>query len=207
MPGPRVTSAVAVLISILAGGVHAQEIGLKLRMQPSLIPYSEGGDEPAPLFLEADRMQGRQDRELEAEGSVSLRKRGYALFADHIYFSTPEQEVTATGRVRLDKAGDILTSEKLFFRYGSETGYLEKPTYRLQQFNARQCAAAGRAEPQICTRSRRPPTRTARSVTTIGTFASTGSTSIASGTSASPTVQPWCSRMCRYSIRRIWIFR
>lgn len=125
------------LLICLFSSAHGEELGLKLRIQPALIPYEEGGDEPTPLFFEADRLQGHQDRELEAEGNVRLRRRGEAVFADHLYYAFPEQELTATGSVRFEKAGDVVTGEKLVYNLGSESGYLEKPAYSFQQFKAR----------------------------------------------------------------------
>ena len=137
MHRPRFASPLALLICLLAHCAAADEPGLKLKVQPALIPYSEGSDDPTPMFLEADRLQGHQDRELEAEGNVSLRKRGAAVFADYLYYAFPERELTVTGHVRFEKEGDVVTGEKLFYNLDSESGYLEKPTYNFHQFRAR----------------------------------------------------------------------
>ncbi len=137
MHRPRFASPIVLLICFLARGAAADEPGLKLKIQPALIPYSERSDEPTPMFLEADRLQSHQDRELEAEGNVSLRKRGVAVFSDYLYYVFPERELTVTGNVRLEKEGDVVTGEKLFYNLDSESGYLEKPDYRFQQFRAR----------------------------------------------------------------------
>lgn len=137
MHRPRFATPVVFLIFFLGSGAAADELGLKLRIQPALIPYSEGKDDPTPMFVHADRLQGHQDRELEAEGNVSLRKRGSAVFADYLYFAFPEQELTVTGHVRFEKEGDVVTGEKLFYNLDSESGFLEKPAYMFQQFRAR----------------------------------------------------------------------
>jgi LPS-assembly protein len=136
MPHRRASAAALLLLLFFAYGAHADDIGLKLKIQPTLIPYAEGGGEPVPLFLEADRAQGTQERELEAEGGVRLRKRGYALFADHVFYAVPEEELTATGNVRMDRGGDIITGDKAFYRLGTDSGYIENPTYSLRQFHA-----------------------------------------------------------------------
>jgi LPS-assembly protein len=137
MHRPRFAPPIVLLICFLAPGAAADEPGLKLKIQPALIPYSEGRDEPTPMFLEADRLQGHQDRELEAEGNVSLRKRGAAVFSDYLYYAFPDQELTVTGHVRFEKEGDVVTGEKLFYDLDSQSGYLEKPAYTFQQFRAR----------------------------------------------------------------------
>ena len=137
MHRPRFAAPIVLLICFLAPGAAADELGLKLRIQPALIPYSEGPGEITPLFLEADRLQGHQERELEAEGNVSLRKRAAAVFSDYLYYAFPEQELTVTGHVRFEKEGDVITGEKLHYNLDSESGYLEKPTYNFQRFRAR----------------------------------------------------------------------
>jgi len=137
MHRPRFASPIVLLICFLAPGAAADEPGLKLKIQPALIPYSERSEEPTPMFLEADRLQGHQDRELEAEGNASLRKRGAAVFSDYLYYAFPERELTVTGHVRFEKEGDVVTGEKLFYNLDSESGYFEKPAYRFQQFRAR----------------------------------------------------------------------
>src|ERR1700712_609846 len=109
----RVTSAVLSLILYVASGVHAEEPGLKLQMQPSLIPYTLGKDDKTDLFLDADNVEGHQDQETDAEGSVRLRKRGAAVFSDQLHLSVPDQQVTATGHVRFEKEGDVITGEQL----------------------------------------------------------------------------------------------
>ena len=137
MHRPRVTFAVLWLILYVASGVRAEEPSLKLRMQPELIPYSLGRDEPTDLFLDADNIQGHQDRELEAAGSVRLRKRGAAVFSDQLHLSIPDQQLTATGHVRFEKEGDIVTGEQLFYDLNNSSGYIDKPEYRLPRYGAR----------------------------------------------------------------------
>ncbi len=137
MHRPRFAPPIVLLICLIAPGAAADEPGLKLKIQPVLIPYSEGKDDATPMFIDADRLQGHQDRELEAEGNVGLRKRGAAIFADYLYYAFPERELTATGHVRFEKEGDIVTGEKFFYNLDSESGFLEKPDYRFQQFRAR----------------------------------------------------------------------
>ena len=125
------------MICFLAPGAAADEPGLKLKSQLGLIPYSEGRGDTTPMFIEAERLQGHQERELEAEGNVSLRRRGAAVFSDYLYYAFPERELTVTGHVRFEKEGDVVNAEKLFYNLDSESGYFEKPTYRLQQLRAR----------------------------------------------------------------------
>src|SRR5260221_14640696 len=133
----RVTFAILSLVLYVASGVRAEEPGLKLRMQRELIPYSLGRDEPTNLFLDADNIQGHQDQELDAVGSVRLRKRGAAGFSDQLHLSFPDQQLTATGHVRFEKEGDIITGEQLFYDLNNDSGYIDRPEYRLARYGAR----------------------------------------------------------------------
>jgi LPS-assembly protein len=133
----RATFAVLLLILSAAPGAHAEEPGLKLRMQPELIPYSLGRDEPADLFLDAEKVEGHQDQEVDAAGSVRLRKRGEAVFSDQLHLSIPDQQLTATGHMRFEKEGDVITGEQLFYDLNSDTGYIDKPEYSLTRYGVR----------------------------------------------------------------------
>jgi LPS-assembly protein len=133
----RITFAVLSLILYIASGVHAEESGLKLRMQTELIPYSIGRDQPSALFIEAEKIEGNQEQEIDASGSVRLRKRGTAVFSDQIHLNIPDEQVTATGHVRFEKEGDIVTGEQLFYDLNFESGNIDKPTYQLTRYGAR----------------------------------------------------------------------
>ena len=133
----RVALAILSLILYVARGVHAEEPGLKLRLQPELIPYSLGKDDPTDLFLEANEIEGHQDQEFDATGSVRLRKRGVALFADHVHLSMPDQQTTATGNVRLERDGDVMSGAKLFYDFGDDNGSMDDADYRIARLRAR----------------------------------------------------------------------
>jgi LPS-assembly protein len=133
----RVPSAVLSLILCVASGVHAEEPGLKLRMQTELIPYAIGHDEPTDLFLDADSVVGHQDQELDAAGSVRLRKRGAAVFSDQLHLAVPERQITATGHMRFEKEGDVITGEQMFYDLNNDSGYIDKPEYNLLRYGSR----------------------------------------------------------------------
>src|SRR4029077_20653440 len=63
--------------------------------------------------------------------------RGEAMFTDQLRYSFQTNDVTANGNVRLDRLGDIVTGNEAMFNLKTESGYMEKPTYRFRQFHAR----------------------------------------------------------------------
>jgi LPS-assembly protein len=121
---------------LLAAQAHSQELGLKLKLQPELIPYSIGDEQEGPLFLDADRVQGHQQREFEAEGAVRLRRRGEAIFADYLRYSFQDESVSARGNVRFERQGNVVEGEGLTYNLRDSTGTIEKPTYYLFDLDA-----------------------------------------------------------------------
>ncbi|MBX3662953.1 MAG: LPS-assembly protein LptD [Burkholderiales bacterium] len=130
MPSSRKTRiALAVLCALpLAAGA---EQGLKLKSQPSLLLIPADNADQVPLFIEADRLQGIQDREIEAHGSARLRKRGQAFFADWMRHDTPSDVLTAKGNVRIEQGREIIEGESLRYEIGTDRGFMEQPRYML----------------------------------------------------------------------------
>ncbi len=108
----------------------AQE-GLQLKTQPTLILIPPSNDDVVPLFIDADRIQGHNDRETEAQGDVRLRKRGQAMFADWLRYDKPRDAVTAAGNVRLEQANDTIEGTRLEYSLGTDRGVMENPRYTL----------------------------------------------------------------------------
>lgn len=109
-----------------------------LRLQRRLLPAAApDAKEELPLFLSADRLWGYTDRDLEAAGHVELRRRGAALFADHLHYEEQTQEVQAYGSVRVERLGEVMTGTSLRYRLDQDSGEVEQPGFQLRQFHAR----------------------------------------------------------------------
>lgn len=122
-----------------AGAADDTAIGLKplagalqLKPQPSFIRIPPDNKDQVPVFVEAERVQGHQDREIEAEGSVRLRRRGQAVYADWLRYDQPEDEVNAQGHVHLEQRGDVVDGTKLRLNLDTERGAIENPKYQVQ---------------------------------------------------------------------------
>ena len=118
------------LCCALPPAAHAQE-GLRLKTHPSLKLEPAAASDASPVFIEADRVQGRTERETEAEGSVRLRKRGQTVFADWLRHDAGTDEVTATGNVRIQQGGDLVEGERLRYHLGTDRGQMDAPRYTL----------------------------------------------------------------------------
>ena len=123
----RITLAVLCLVPI-AG--KAEE-GIRLKLQRSLLSLPATSKDPAPIFMEADRVQGHAEKETEAEGSVRMRRLGLSFSADWMRYDAPSQQLEAQGRVRIEQQGDVVEGDRLRFNLGTERGFMERPSYRL----------------------------------------------------------------------------
>ncbi|MCL2523306.1 MAG: LPS assembly protein LptD [Betaproteobacteria bacterium] len=109
--------------NIMAGkGAQPSRIGLGLA--PPL-----NKDEPRPLFLSGDRMDGQADQTTVVEGNVELRKAGYLLTADRLRYWMLDDEIEATDRVRLLQDGATMEMPYLRMRLTEQTGHALQVKY------------------------------------------------------------------------------
>ena len=109
------------------------------RLQPSetLRPVIEVPGQPVPLFLEADQMQGQQEKYVEAEGSVQLRRQDQSVDADRMHYDLINNDLRAEGAVRLEQPGARVTGSRAELDLDTSTGRIEQPVYQLTEPFAR----------------------------------------------------------------------
>ena len=88
IPIRRITLAVLCVVPMAAPA----EEGIRLKPQRSLLSLPPVRDEPAPIFMEADRLQGHAEKETEAEGNVRVRRLGQTFSADSVRYEAPTQQ-------------------------------------------------------------------------------------------------------------------
>lgn len=125
----RISLAVLCALPLTAG---AQQ-GLKLKAQPTLMLVPPSSREDVPLFLEADRLQGHSEKEVEAIGDVRLRRRGQAVHAERLRYDKPLDEVTAEGNVRIEQGADVVEGTRLKYNLETERGFMDSPSYTLHK--------------------------------------------------------------------------
>jgi LPS-assembly protein len=145
MRHPRKTRiAVAVLLALPALAMAAE--GVQLRPQSWLLPEPEQPEE-VPLFIEADRMQGVQDKDFEAFGNVRLRKRGQSFAADWMRHDVARDVLDAKGNVRIEQGREIIEGSVLRYETATDRGFMEKPSYQLISTPPRGPAGSGPLPP------------------------------------------------------------
>lgn len=118
--------------------------GLGLKLEPELQPIVPADlDEDVPIFVEADRIEGVQDRRLEALGDVVARRRGQLLQSDRLTYSFTENAVTASGNVRFRRMGDVLTGDYAYYDLDTGAGVVNDPTYSFRRAPAPATSSLG----------------------------------------------------------------
>ena len=106
--------------------------GIQLKLQPAFIRIPPTNRDVVPLFIDADSIQGHHEQEIEAEGTVRLRKRGKAVYADWLRYDQAAAEIHARGNVRIEQRGDKIDGTELNYNIDTERGAMEQPKYSVQ---------------------------------------------------------------------------
>ena len=106
--------------------------GIQLKLQPAFIRIPPTNRDVVPLFVDADSIQGHHDQEIEAEGTVRLRKRGKAVYADWLRYDQAAAEIHARGNVRMEQRGDTIDGTELNYNLDTERGAMEQPKYSVE---------------------------------------------------------------------------
>ncbi|WP_353153235.1 LPS-assembly protein LptD [Herminiimonas fonticola] len=93
-------------------------------------------DPEAETRVSSEQMTGRPDREIILERDVEIIRGETTLNADHATYWIAEDEVEASGNVRMNRFGDRYTGDKMRFKMDEGKGYVTNPTYHMQGNNA-----------------------------------------------------------------------
>ena len=104
-----------------------------LRQTGQMQPLPRDSLEPRPAFVAADRISGKNDVEMVAEGRVELRKAGKAMTADHLTYWQAEDEMEALGNVELTSGNDVMRGPKLRLKVEDNVGYFDHPSYQIMR--------------------------------------------------------------------------
>lgn len=115
-----------------------------LRASGRMVPPLRDERETYPSFISADRLHGTQDVETIAEGAAEMRTLGRSISSDLLIYRPEEDEVEATGNVRLTRDHDLMSGPKMRLRLEDNIGYFETPQYSISRMPFGQAATAGR---------------------------------------------------------------
>lgn len=121
---PRQVLALYALVSA-AVPVYAQDA-----------PAAPQNEDELPLVIRAEEIGGRPDRRIDLNRNVEITRGQSGLTADTACYLRVEDEVTATGNVRMWRFGDRYQGDELQLNLETGKGYLLNPTYNLAANNA-----------------------------------------------------------------------
>src|SRR5690349_23956537 len=144
---PRSTRTLAIAAALSFAPAHAQvsdELRLRIEKQLHMAPIRPERD--SAKFLEADRIEGRENKNMVATGNVTLRSRGVNIRADRLDYYDDDQLAIATGNVKIDREGDTATGPRLEYRLDEDTGEMDAPVFEFPKKPERKSASRGQAE-------------------------------------------------------------
>ena len=97
---------------------------------------SQRQEQEGAVYLKGQRLRVRPDLDLVVEGDASIRKPGVSIQAGRLSFDQSQDVVEATGQVRLNRPGSVLTGPKLTLQIDSFQGTLTQPTFELYKSGA-----------------------------------------------------------------------
>lgn len=125
-PSQRWAYALSALVTATAVPAFAQVPSKKPRVE-----------DPNPtVYVQAEEISGRPDREVTLETDVELVRGETRVTADTACFKQVDNEVTAKGRVRMKRFGDLYRGDELQLNLSSGKGWVLRPEYKMELNNA-----------------------------------------------------------------------
>jgi LPS-assembly protein len=124
-PMRRVLTAVVTAVT-LPGLAFAQSTSKRVRTD----------DKNAPATIQAEQMTGRPDREVHLERDVEIIRGQTRLTADQADYDIVENEVQASGNIRMQRFGDRYKGDQLKLNMDTGKGFILHPEYKLELNNA-----------------------------------------------------------------------
>ena len=116
-----------------------------LAQTPTLTPTPTAApklaDRDSPSNISAEKMTGRPDRDLQLDDKVEIIRGSTTITSDRAKFRVVEDEVEASGNVRMMRNGDIYNGDELRLNMDAGQGFVTNPTYRINRTKGQ-----GRAE-------------------------------------------------------------
>lgn len=114
---------------------------LTLHLDPALANQAgkatEANPEESPIFISAQRMEGKKDEQVEATGKVELRRPGQAIYADHMLYFQNSRDVSANGAVRIEQDNNVLQGPSLKLNLDTYIGDMPQPAFKFGDTHAR----------------------------------------------------------------------
>jgi LPS-assembly protein len=135
---PIAFSLLCVFASLACAGENAEPT-LQLDRALLNMPKSRSGksQDVTPVFISAQRMEGKKDGQIEAIGEAELRKRGQAIYADRMSYLQDSNDVSADGSVLVELDNNVIRSPHLKLNLDTNIGDMTQPVFQFGDNHAR----------------------------------------------------------------------
>jgi LPS-assembly protein len=96
---------------------------------PAAQRQQAGAADKLPVDVQADRIGGRPDVDVQAEGDVDARRGDVRVQADRATFRQDTQVLKAQGNVRMEQRGNRVKGTELEYKLDTSQGYMLEPEY------------------------------------------------------------------------------
>lgn len=124
------------LFCIFAHNAGAEADMLALELDRTFNAMPEPTQE-TPAFVEADRLVGKKENQIEATGNAILRKRGQSIRADRLLYFQDTQDLDARGSVVVEQDGNTMSGPHLILNLDTNIGRMEQPVFYLVENDGR----------------------------------------------------------------------
>lgn len=135
----RIKPVIFSLLCTFAHNAAANADVLALRMDKTFRAMAEPTQD-TPVFMEADRLSGKKESQVEATGNAILRKRGQSIRADRLLYFQDTQDIDAQGSVVLEQDGNTMSGPHLRLNLDTNIGIMEQPVFYLAENDGRGAA-------------------------------------------------------------------
>ncbi len=132
----RLNPVVFFLLCSFVPAAYAEDDALMLKLDRTFISSPKNYDE-TPVFISAQRLEGKKGNQVEAIGEAELRNRGQAISADHMLYFQSSKDVVADGAVRVEQDGNVIRSPHLQLNLDSNIGVMTQPVFHFGDNHAR----------------------------------------------------------------------
>ena len=110
--------------------VYAEGEVLLLKLDRTFMNLPKSKEE-TPAFISAQRVEGQTENQIVASGEVEVRKRGQAIYADHVVYQQSSQELVADGAVRVEQNDIKMQGPHVNLNLDTNIGDMTKPKFQM----------------------------------------------------------------------------
>jgi len=127
----RIKPVVLTLLCVFSHSVWAEEARASSPAQPATSPQAE------PVFVEADKLTGDRDNQVEATGNAIMLNSNQTVKADRLLYDQETGDVDGQGSVVVEQSGSTISGPHLKLNMDTSAGFMEQPTFYLKENDGR----------------------------------------------------------------------